>query len=135
MVSLIHFMLRMGQMVCQFPIVGHNQSTAGIIIQTANRKQTGINILHHIHNRQTVLIVIHGGHHTQRLIDQHIFQLFLRFNEAAVYHYLVAFLHIISRLLHYGAVDLHIAVGNEFIGLSAAGYTCLCDIFINSHLL
>ena len=59
----------MGQRVEQIAVVGQQQQTLGVVVQTANRHDTRTAAAYQISNRLAAMLVLHGGDVTSRLVQ------------------------------------------------------------------
>ena len=66
---LFHLVARMGQRVEQIAVVGQQQQTLGVVVQTADRHNTRTAAAHEVGNRLAAVLVLHGGDVTARLVQ------------------------------------------------------------------
>ena len=77
----------MGQLAGQVTIVGEQEHTRGVAVQTTHGIDTlAAGILHEVHHRLAVLGVIAGGHIILGLVEEHI-DLLLDGHELVVEHH------------------------------------------------
>ena len=60
----------MGQMLGQFPVVGHQQQPFGQVIQPPHRVQPLMEPGHQVRHCPPALGILHGGHHPPGLVQQ-----------------------------------------------------------------
>ena len=69
LIVLFHLVARMGQRVEQIAVVGQQQQTLGVVVQTADRHDTRTAAAYQIGNRLAAVLVLHGGDVTARLVQ------------------------------------------------------------------
>ena len=123
-----------GHPVCQVAVVGHYESTGGVVIESSYREQPGVGVRDDIHDRRPIPVIANGSHHTDRFVHEKIYKLLGRSHKASVDLYLICFLHIIARFFQHCAVNLYITVAYQLISLSSACDPGLSYIFVYPHI-
>ena len=110
----------MGKGISQVAVIGHYQKTCGVVIKTSHRKQPLRNVRNKIRHRGSLLVILHCGNVSQRLVYNNVNLSGAGcINRLAVYHNLVALFHLGAHLRYHAAVYLHISVYNELVSLSS----------------
>ena len=123
MVDLLLEELGMGEFAGQVAIIGEQEHTCGVAVQTAHRIDTlGAGALHQIHHCLTLLGVVAGGNVILRFVEQHI-NFLLECNRLVVEHHAIGAQDLCSQLGHNLAIDLHDTCRDELIGLTTAANT------------
>ena len=113
----------MGQLGSQVTIVGQQQHTRGVTVQTTNRIDTlRASTLHKVHHRLTLLGIVARGHIVLRLVQQHI-DLLLHGDGLLVELHLIGTQHLGTQLGHHLTVHGDNTCLDKLVGLTTAANT------------
>ena len=133
MVYLFLEVLGMCQFGSQVAIVGEQEHTGGIAVQTANGIDAlAAGVLHQFHHGLAVLGVIACGNVVLGLVQEHI-HLLLHVDGLVVEHHLVAALHLGAEFGYNNTVHLYHTSLNEGICLATAAYTGIGEIAVQTY--
>ncbi len=111
--------LRMGELAGQLTVVGKQQHTGGVAVETAHGIDAlGAGTLNDVHHGLTLLRVIARRDAVLGFIEQDIHLLLNRYRLTLELH-LVGALHLGAEFGHHLAVDGHLALCDIVIGLAA----------------
>jgi hypothetical protein len=135
MVDLLLEELRMGQLAGKLTVVGQQQHTGGVAVQTTYRIDAlGTCVLHEIHHRLALLGIVAGSDIILRLIEQHIYFL-LKCDRLIVELHDIGAEHLGAELGDDLIVDRHHTSLNELISLTTRADTGICQIFVQTNRL
>ena len=83
-----------------------------------------------IHDRGTILVVLCGGDKALGLVQNDVDHLFFGTDVLAIDGNHVAFLNVVTGLIHNNAIDLDFSGQSQFVSLSAAGNPTLRNVLI-----
>ena len=121
-----------GKLAGKVAVVGEQQHTGGIAVETANRidaLRTGV--FHQVHDSLALLGVITGGDIILGLVEQHIYLLFKAYG-LVVEHHLIRTRHLRAQFGNHLSVDRHHTCLDEGICLTTAANTGIGKILIET---
>lgn len=112
--------LRMRELGSQVTVVGEQEHTRGVAVETAyGIDALRADILHEIHHGLALLRIVAGGDIVLGFIEQHIHFL-LQSDGLVMEHHLIGAEHLGAELGNHFPIDLHYACLDELIGLTTA---------------
>ena len=123
MINLLLQELRMGQLRSQIAIVGQEQHTSGVTVQTTygiDALRAGI--LHQVHHGLALLGIVARGDIVLRLVEKNV-DLLLQRNRILVEAYHIGAHDFGAQFGDYLTIDGHHTCLNELVGLATAAYT------------
>jgi len=135
MVDLLLEELRMGQLAGKLTVVGQQQHTSGVAVQTTYRIDAlGTCVLHEIHHSLTLLRIVAGSDVVLWLVEQHIYFL-LKCDRLIVELHDIGAEHLGAELGDDLIVDRHHTSLDELISLTTGANTGICQIFVQTNRL
>ena len=134
LIDLSFLIRRVGQSLCQIAIVGKQQHSQRVLIQsTYGIDALRAGTLHDIHNCLRCMVILNSCNKALRLIHQDI-DLLLAYNTAIINAHLIGRLNLRTHLGNNNTIDRNLAVGNQFVSLTTRTKTRLCNIAIQANL-
>ena len=124
----------MGDSLRKGTIVGHQQQTLAVLIQSSHRVQTGGDVADQVHHGLAAQFIAGGGHIATGLVQRQIIQLLVLLDvDALVIHmeHVTVGVHFVAHLDRV-AVHLDAALGNDLLGGAAGAQTLLGHNLLNT---
>ena len=124
----------MGDGLCKGTVVGHQQQTLAVLIQTAHRVQAGGDVADQVHHGFAAQLIAGGGHIATGLVQRQIIQLLVLLDvDALVIHmeHVTVGVHLVAHLDRV-AVHLDATLGNDLLGGAAGAQTLLGHDLLNT---
>ena len=134
-IDLLLVKLRMGQFGCQVSVVGEQQHTRRVTVQTTYRIDTlGAGRTNDIDHRVTLLRVIGRGHRVLGFIKQDI-DLAFPTNGLIMEAYVIRRKHLHAQTIRHLTIDRDHTGLDKIIGLTTGTYTGIGQVFIQTNRL
>ena len=135
MVDLLLEELRMCKLRSQIAVVGEQEYTSGVAVETSYRVDAlGAYVLNQIHNCLALLGIVACCHAVLRLVEQHVHFL-LKIYRLIVEFDLVGALYLCSEFGNYFAVNRHNACLDELVSLTARANTGVGKELVETYRL
>ena len=124
----------MGDSLRKGTIVGHQQQTLAVLIQTPYRVQAGRDVADQVHHGLAAKFVAGGGHIATGLVQRQIVQLLVFLDvDTLVIHmeHVTVGIHLVAHLDRV-AVHLDATLGNDLLGGAAGAQTLLGHDLLNT---
>ena len=124
----------MGDGLCKGTVVGHQQQTLAVLIQTTHRVQAGGDVADQVHHGLAAQLIASGGHIATGLVQRQIIQLLILLDvDALVIHmeHVTVGVHFVAHLDRV-AVHLDATLGNDLLGGAAGAQTLLGHDLLNT---
>ena len=134
-VDLLLMELRMGQFSCQVSVIGQQENTGRITVQTTHRVDTlGASATNNINHGMTLLRIVGRGHCILGFIEQDI-DLAFAANRLSVETHIIRRQHFSAQIIHGLTIDGDHTGLDEIICLTTGTDTCVCEVFIQTNRL
>ena len=133
-IQLADLVAGMREHIGEIAVVGHQQQTLAVFIQTAHRENAGGHILNKIHHGFTAQLVTYGGDIAAGLMEHNvIFLLFFHNADLFTVHHehIMVDIHFIAHL-HGVAVQLYTALTDHLLGGTAGAKPLIGHYFLNA---